>query len=222
MATIRNASQFGDESTPLIISHMHSPWNTSCFDKVLVAALAALFLCGTAFGIYLLFAQCQAAAIEDFDLVSREGWGIKDTAFLQQVPPLRHPLPTVLLVKVITNCTKPQQCLQHKEFERLPFNFYQDGLGTIFEGRGFELQADCHMADCAQVLTVAVLEQRNKAPSNRQLRTLKAFLDYAVMEQALDACFEVMSSHTPSRYFDDMTFTLRKMLREGGACKYYY
>lgn len=112
----------------------------------------------------------EGTIIEEFDFVSRETWGVNST-FLQDVPPLILPVPKILLLELISNCTDPSDhCLEYAEFKenhkekmrifngQVLYSFYQDKKGRIFEGRGANVQSDCGQpGGCGDILTIGML-----------------------------------------------------------------
>jgi len=58
--------------------------------------------------------------------------------------------------------------------------------------------------------------------TDRRSGKLQAFLDYAITEEVLEPCYEILVSHTSARYFDDLALSLAAKNRRNPECKYYY
>ncbi|CAG9771031.1 unnamed protein product [Ceutorhynchus assimilis] len=231
---IRNITEFSHESTPLLVSNSSLNRHFRIYDTALLIMFAFILISATGIGLYLLLAQDEGAIIEEFDYIARETWGVNGS-YVAGAPSLEKPVSKVLLLELFTNCTDAQHCLEYREYNdenkkkikifsgQVLYNFYQDKPGRVFEGRGWNYQSDCgQQAGCGNLLTIGVLEEHNVAPSSRQIKKLKAFLDYAITETALQPCYEIIVSHTSARYFDDLAYTLAEMNKRSGGCRYYF
>ncbi|KAL1518034.1 hypothetical protein ABEB36_001720 [Hypothenemus hampei] len=233
---LQNVYVHPSETMPLLGNRVR-PCNDRFLDKMIFVSCVLLLFFGSATAGYLLFSETRDVIMEEFDYVSRDNW-LGNDSISESWQSLRTPVSKILLYELTTNCTDPVDpghCLFYTEYtenskpkmkimnDELRFNFYEDKNGKIFEGRGVKFQSECGRPEgCQDILTIAMLGNGDQAPSDQQVAKLNAFLDYAVTDNALLPCYEILVSHQLTRAFDDVAEKLTTLNRGNGVCKYYF
>lgn len=226
----QNVDEHVNESSPILGESISLLRNARYYDKLLMYLFLFILLFGMGLGVCLLFLHSKAAIVEEFDYVSREKW-VDDDSFLKDLPPLRTPVSKILLLELTPNCTmggknclKSEKFFEHKRKIRIfngevPYNFYQDIDGQIYEGRGWSFQSNCGIKEgCDNVLAIGLIEEAASIPSITQIHKLKAFLDYCVMDNALKQCYGILARHSFNRNFEDIVFALNRLIKDDGSC----